>query len=469
MAKKKNNGSARPEGQKARSGKKKEPERVVCSNPKVPAPARRDPAAGGAVAGEEDEQDIPQEALGLDGDDGHGSSLGALVQLEALGPQNYFLDLHPQTSFFQQAYKRHTSFASECFDDRFDLALGSNTSVEVGRRGDVLGNMYLDIELPNLGIAGGSWADAIGYVLLDRVRLVVDDTVIHDQERLWYDLSDRLFLPHGRRQAVDALIGRGRVLATDRAHSVTVPLKFLCCTAHHKNQQFLPIAALASRARITVDITAQPLAACLRLPPGTSAPRLPVKLRAKLLSDQVFVDNEEKRAIMGRAYSLLMEEAQDVDALSYQYDDSGSYQVSSASLDLREVNLPVKSLVVVAYEESPGAAYFRYLDCVSGAVLFVNSGERFSSRAAPYFSLVQTYQHFVRCTPDLVHCYSFALEAGQRQPSGALNFAVLDKPLLRVELVRAATAGKSVKVKAFVQCVNWLVIDKGALSLRYTS
>lgn len=412
--------------------------------------------------------DITQEILGNDFDT-RGSTLGTADQLAAVGPQNYLLDLNPQTTLFKKGFQRHTAFASECYDDDYILKFGQMTVMELFKRGDILGDVFLDITLPNLGIPGGQWSDAIGYVLMNRVRLIIDDVVIHDQEKLWYDISDKLCMPHGRLQGINEMIGRGRVLATDAQHHVLLPFKFLCCKNHYRNQQFLPLRALSTSAKITVEFTTETLAGCLVLPPGVSVPRTPTTgLQAKLMSEQMFVEQDEQRALMQRPISLMVETAQDVEALSYKFDDSGSFDIANVSLDLRELNLPVKMLAWVAYDDSATAKgqYFKYLDCTADATLFVNSNERFTTRAGRYFDLVQTYQHCTRSSSDLVHMYSFARDTCERQPTGALNFAVLDRPTLRVRTQNIA--GRAVKFKLFAQCINWLQIDAGSLAMKFT-
>lgn len=436
---------------------------ISCVNPRLPARPRGDQQL---IAELPDRDDVGQEDLGFD-EDSRGS-LGTTWQLMALGAQNYRLDLNPQMTFFRAVWKRHTEFALECFEDSFDLRLGGTTTIELPRRGDMLGDVVVQVTLPDLGIPGGRWADGIGYVLLTRVRFAIDELVVHDQERLWHDISDKLFMPHGRLGGIDAMIGRGRRLATDRAHTVLVPLKLACCKAHYSKQQLLPIAALATKSKITLELGAEGLAGCLVLPPGAAPPPgAPPRLAAKLLSQQVFLERDEQRAIMRRPRTLLIETVQDVDALAYQFDDNGTYDLRSSQLDLRELNLPVKLLAFVAYDENDATrgVYFKYLDCVAGAVLLINSGERFRPRAAEYFALVQTYQHCTRCTPDLVHAYSFALDAGERQPSGALNFATLDRPLLRIDL--RGTEGRAVKLKCFASCYNWLTIASGSAAMRF--
>lgn len=411
--------------------------------------------------------ELVQATLGLDQDGDARGSAGTAIQMLALGPQNYTLDINPQMSFFRAAYRRHTACSTECFEQDVRLALGGTVSLTIQRRGDMLGDVMLEVQLPNLGIPGGAWVDAVGYVLLSRVRLVLDDVVIHDHERLWYDLTDKMFAPHGRKAAVDAMIGRGRRLPTDRAHTVVVPFKFFCCTNHYPTRQFLPLASVASRSSLVLELSAEPLAGCVALPPGAQLPAV-AALDAKVLTEQTFVEQDEQRAAWQRRSVIMVDAFQDVDALNYEVGDASGYATPAVTLDLREINLPVKSLIFVAYDENAVAdnRYFQYEDCVDAASLVIGTSERFAPRGGDYFSLVQTYQHSTRCTADRVHLYSFALDAAQRQPCGALNFAVVEKPTMRIQLRN--TAGKNIKVKAFAHCVNWLIVHRGDMTFMFT-
>lgn len=395
--------------------------------------------------------------MGTD-DDGFGGSLGTAMQMHAIGPHNYVLDLNPETTFFKATYRRHTPGATETCEDAFDLVFGRANVVDIRRRGDVLGPMMLDVTVPNLGVPGGSWADTLGYVLFTRVRLLVDDVVVHDQERLWYDLWDKVVGAGARTRGLDRMVGRGRALSTAAAHSLTVPLLF----ARH-----LPIAALKRTARITVEVTAEALDNCVvgALPASTARP---ASLKARILSEQTFLSAEERRQVMARRHEVMVMQQQDTDALSYGFDDSGRFSTKAATVDLRELNLPVKFFAFVAYDETATAArrYFQYLDTISDATVVMGSRDRFAPRPGHYFALVQPYAHGGRCVADNVHVYSFALDMAGDQPSGALNFATVHKPTLRLGL--RDVGSRALKLKVFAQCINWLVIDNGSASMMFT-
>lgn len=418
-------------------------------------------------------EDLRPAQLGLDQEDEARGSVGTGLQLLAVGPQNVFLDVNPEMSFFKPPpFKRHTASATECVEQGVDVVLGRTTSIKIWRRGHMLGDVLLQVRLPNLGVAGGAWVDAVGYVLMSRARLIVDEVVIHDHERLWYDLVDRLFEPHGRRAAIDAMIGRGATLPTDREHTVFLPFKFSCCKGHEGVPQFLPLVGLATRSTLVLELTAPALGDLVVLPAGTPLPAgAPGSLSSLLLTEQTFVEQDEQRAAWQQGALLMVEQPQDVDALSYKFDDTSSFSVDVVTVDLRELNLPVRSLVFVAYDENAvqNGTYFQYVDCVKSATLLLGSDTRFATRSGAYFSLVQTYQHAARCAPDNVHMYSFALDASSaRQPCGALNFAAISDPSLRVEL-RPEVRGRNLKIKVFAQCVNWLSIERGSVSYLFAA
>lgn len=432
--------------------------------PRPPAPAPPVPPPEIPVEMPPDTH-VPQARLGLDNEEGLGGQPGTAVQLVSRGPQDYVLSINPQVTFFKAVWRRATPVAVECFADEFVARPGATLDVDLGRRGDLLGDVFVELDLPDLGLPGGTWADAAGYVLLNRVRFLIDDLVVDDQERLWTDVADRLFLQHGRRRGLDAMIGRGRVLRTDRAHALVVPLKLSSCAAHRARRQWLPIAALARNARLTVRLTFEAAAGCVTPPPGAAVPAFQIK--GRVLGEQAFLGDDGRRAVMRTASELLVETVQDVDALGYSFDDNGVYPATSVGLDLSELNLPVKFLAFVAYDENgpERGRFFEYLPVIQTAGVLFSSRERFAPRDAPYFSLIQRYQHATRAAPDGVHVYSFALDAAARQPTGALNFAVLDRPILRVTLGDAG--GRAVKVKCFAVCYNWLRFAEGAAAFRF--
>jgi hypothetical protein len=395
-------------------------------------------------------------------------SQGTVAQLLSIGPQDRFLSLNPQVSFFRRVYKRHTDFAVECIEEQFSTSsfvFGSTNVCTLGKHGDLLGSMTLCITLPNLGIPGGTWVDAIGYVMLRQLRLRIGDLIVQTQERLWYDIEDSLFVTDAHSQGLDAMIGRtgtGSPLSTNASHEIYVPLKFLCCRGNSGRQQFIPVTCLDHSVNVAVEIDTESLAACVVLPAGTSLPPV-TSTAATLLVDNVYVDDIERTRFATVNTELMFEVIRDIDQTSYIMTNAGNTPVTNVTVDMRELNMPVRYFTIVAYDETY-ETHFQYLDVIDSATFLINTDQQFEPRKGPYFSLQQPYEHFVRSETSNVYAFSFALDAGAWQPNGSLNFAVLSNPTLRIALKDVSTP---LKVKVFASCINWLTFGGGGCTLRY--
>ena len=76
---------------------------------------------------------------------------GGTLQLVAYGGQDIHIIGNPELSFFKSVYRRHTNFATECIKQNM---LGSvrteafKASFKLGREGDLINKMHLQIKLP---------------------------------------------------------------------------------------------------------------------------------------------------------------------------------------------------------------------------------------------------------------------------------------------------------------------------------
>ena len=110
---------------------------------------------------------------------------GALLDLVAKGGQDIYLICNPQVSFFKKVYKRHTNFSIE-FHKFFldgDADYGKVTSVIIPKRGDLIKNLYLHLELPKLLPNSNfvSYANFIGYNIIDYIELYIGGSLIDKQ------------------------------------------------------------------------------------------------------------------------------------------------------------------------------------------------------------------------------------------------------------------------------------------------
>lgn len=79
-------------------------------------------------------------------------------------------------------------------------------------------------------------------------------------------------------------------------------------------------------------------------------------------------------------------------------------------------------------------------DILVESTMLLDAKERFKTKNAPYFNLIQHYKHTQGATNLLpgIYSYSFALEQNAMQPSGALNASQFNKIILRMTLIQPA-------------------------------
>ena len=412
---------------------------------------------------------------------------------DALGPQDDVLyDLRPvaggppRASQFKPCTRRHSRFAIDTKEEAFPngFAFGQRNVMEIPRRGDMLGNITLEIRLPDVPDAqtADAWIEGFAHVLMRRLDLIVDDTLVQTQERLWYDLSDRLFMSASHAAGMDEMVGKAKPLyLKDRrgardadgkvaepyrsaCHTLYLPLKLLCCKSHHSNQNFLPLLGVPG-STITLALEAETFQNCVSSYGGT-APLSTLDIR--VLIDYVFLDDPEKERLLRRPTSILFEDVQDMEARSYKEGNSevGAYRtpLDRVDVDLSELNVPVKAFVWVSYLTNYGQ-FFEYTNDITTSTVLLSGQELIEPQSSEYFTLVDPYMHNLKVEgTGNVHLYSLALDVGGMQPSGHISFDQVHAPILRAHL---SSKRPDLTVKVFAMCYKMLKIDKGRLAMQF--
>jgi len=106
---------------------------------------------------------------------------GGLLQLVAQGKQDVFLTGNPQVTWFKMVYRRYTNFSIESqiipFDSQPDF--GRRITVLLPRKGDLLGKLMLEVQLPALydSVTGDpvSYSNSVGHVLIQEVSIEIGE------------------------------------------------------------------------------------------------------------------------------------------------------------------------------------------------------------------------------------------------------------------------------------------------------
>ena len=389
---------------------------------------------------------------------------GGLIQLIAIGAQDVYLTKKPEITFFKTVYRRHTNFATETFEDVFMNGIGFDKliSCDIQRKGDLLSNICLRIELPNLnGTVKNedksnvgenknyfSWVNSIGHAIIDYVDIEIGGKVIDRQTGEWMEIWSEFSQTAEKRAGYNEMIGK-----TDNFKcqfngpmSLYIPINFWFC----KNIGLaLPLIALQYH-NIKLNIKFKPFEDCwvakLNTPDGLT-PDNNNELRASILVDYVFLDLKERKRFAQNSHIYLIEQI--------QYNGDVEFPKGNSIINIPlNFNHPIKEIFWIIQRHDVvkhttnnnmwknGNDTFNYsnfvnnvysiLETFDSMCLLMNGQPRFKELPAKYFRLLQPYYHHTRIPCNYIYCYSFALKPEENQPTGTCNFSRLDNVTLRI-------------------------------------
>lgn len=161
---------------------------------------------------------------------------GGLIQLTQVGAQNHLINGNPSMTHFRAVYRRHTNFAMESirmdFSSSkldFNAAQTRTLSCRVDRFAQLLHDTYLMVTLPDIwspmasiGLsnppAGYSplstaigyefqWIKNIGYNLIDKVDIVINNVTVQSLTGEWLKMYSYLTHDSAKRRVVDQMVG----------------------------------------------------------------------------------------------------------------------------------------------------------------------------------------------------------------------------------------------------------------------
>ena len=358
---------------------------------------------------------------------------GGLMQLVAYGAQDVFLTGKPEISFFKVVYRRHTNFAMESIEQTFNgnPSLGNRVTCTISRNGDLVTNMWLEVELDKKT----DLVNSVGHALIEYVELEIGGQRIDKHYGEWLEAWSELTLSEEKLSGFKEMIGRrdaGRTTAIE-SEKLYIPLQFFFC----RNPGLaLPLIALQYH-EVKINIKFRDPSSLYH---GESADKVNFKSTPRLFADYIYLDTDERRRFAQSSHEYLIEQLQHTGPEAVK--STGNYRLN--------FNHPVKELVWVVRPTGNDVLEFGNVaeialtdanvvdfpwaqpsgDMFDTCKLQLNGHDRFTERSASYFRLVQPYQHHTRIPNKYVYCYSFALNPEAHQPSGTCNFSRLDNVTL---------------------------------------
>ncbi|CAH6421665.1 Large eukaryotic DNA virus major capsid protein [uncultured virus] len=161
---------------------------------------------------------------------------GGLLQLLLYGPEDIYLTAEPQITFFKIVYRRHTNFSQEVIEQLLDerLDFGKKSRQIIQKLGDLVGKMYLKIELDNVIPNQSSkfaWTKRLGHAIIKSISVEIGGKILDKHYGEWLDIWYELFRNGNHSKGYLKLIGDIEVLTefNDKIkpkYSLYIPFQF---------------------------------------------------------------------------------------------------------------------------------------------------------------------------------------------------------------------------------------------------
>ena len=410
---------------------------------------------------------------------------GGLMQLVAYGAQDVYLSGNPEVTFFQAKYKRHTNFAMENIEQTVNGTASDSgrVSVTVARNGDLVGDMYLELE-SNTAVTSvtGCW---VAERAINNVELSIGGQRIDKHYQKWWRMYSELYLDESKK----ANYGKMTTAAV-AGKKVYLPLIFFF---NRNPGLYLPLIALQyHEVRVDIDLASDFTTYLSSL---------------KVWANYIYLDTEERRRFAQKGHEYLIEQVQHtgVDTvtghtsaqnvrLSYNHpvkelvwclsntasasslwnftEDTENIVVESNVTAISSSNCFVPTSFSGAPLLSVGAAGST-VDFTEEAVgpldtfkLVLNGQDRFKEQDGKYFNQVQAFNHHTGCPYPGVYSYSFALKPEEHQPTGTCNFSRIDNAQIAI---KRKTDSAATALHMFAVNYNVLRIQSGMGGLAFSN
>ena len=404
---------------------------------------------------------------------------GGLMQLVAYGAQDIYLTGDAQVTYFKIVYRRHTNFAIESIEQTFNgqADFGKRVSATISRNGDLITRVYLQCDIPSAVKTAGTfgWTRFLGHVLINYVEVQIGGQRIDKQYGDWMTIWSELTLSAEKQTGYYNMIGNTSDLYTKDGSihpgkTLYIPLQFWFC----RNAGLaLPLIALQYH-EVKIELEFRAVRQCFTTDNGADPDALPSLGQTSLWVDYIYLDTDERRRFAQVSHEYLIEQLQ----------FTGDESVNNTNVKVRiNFNHPTKEMVWVCQLDSvvngvvsqvqdgnewanyTSAAGYGGSSLLVDAKLQLNGHDRFDTRQAAYFNLVQPYQHHTRIPSTGIFVYSFALKPEEHQPSGSVNLSRIDNATWQFTL----STNANMKVRIYAVNYNVLRIMSGMGGIAYSN
>jgi hypothetical protein len=416
---------------------------------------------------------------------------GSLSLTASRGVGQDVININPQITFFKKMYKRHTNFGIEAIQQTLTSTVnfGKNTEISILKSGSLITDMHFEFTLPpaagddgvdndgnsmnsqrveeNIGCVDNfkgyaRWVNAVGFAIVNEIKLKFGSNVIDKHTGLWYDVWNELTDPNRKEWPLVGKFNDRDLIGTSQFEKTRyyVPLKFY----FNRNAGLAIPIFLLNENELKIEISLKGLSTLLtfgkNLDVGATAPVINSRSLTgfKFYANYVFLEQDEESRIQNSLPSEYLVETLDIK------DNTTSGGVTNLVFEnpTKELiwvfrhpdRIATGSITNVPFENNPGEDsinpndIFNYSrsgknldlgygsrDPFSKLTIQINNNDRFEQTDATFFRTMQPYKYHSNIPGGIdknskkqfVYVYSFALNPEEYQPTGSFNFSIGDE------------------------------------------
>lgn len=421
---------------------------------------------------------------------------GGLIQLLAVGNQNFFLNGRPKQTFFKQELETHTHFAMESKSIQFNrtdanISSGTKLMCNLPRYGDLVSDIYLCFTLPPLYYDTANqvrvkWVQQIGLQLIDNMSITIGGSTIERSWGEWMSIYGSLSNPLSKQHLYNKMIGNTPdmfdpdILLNEidvtkpfvKGMTLMVPLPFWFsrqpgCALPQVSLQYdfvtLNIDLRPFQDMYLINVQGQgykrPVVGNVTNTLSNFNPskigQTNIEINPYIEVNYVFLDNPERDRFVAESQDYLVEQV-----VRVQKDGIFGYAIIELLL-----SNPVKEIVFFA-QDIRALNNNDWLnttniddgtDIIKTVKIWFNGHERLEEKPIEYFSLIQNWRYHSSSPKQGVYVYSFSLKPEQFQPSGECNMSKVNS----VQVCVAVTPGVTCNMVFYATNYNFLRIQSG--------
>lgn len=381
---------------------------------------------------------------------------GTITQL---GLNNYLINnKQPKESFFKHTYKNYFNFAKDTRILQFDNTVDFSKDISIklsdkGRYGDLINNMILELDLPNLSdILSNTnnqvgYCNGVGYAIIKEAILKVGGYTINTISGEWMHTWTRLCIARDKQDVFNDSIKYfiNNLASNFKGGKVHIPLTFwFCQLLSSKLDPSLSFPLVAMRnAEVELVIKLRSLSDVIVTNDNSTITNTNLNIvNHSLLVDYIILTPEERMKYINAKKQMYL--INQIQQNTYTIDSNSSV----ANINLRNFKYPITELLWVfrPFSNLNKNDYFNYTTSFSGDPqrdgFYTTAKLTFDGRdrIPELHSLTFTNDEPIKSHTNVplksqISCYAFALEPENiSQPSGSCNFSELHEPRLTITM-----------------------------------